>query len=191
MTDATSTTSPPARDEGVTSNPSRELWVAQAADPGDEAFDTAHPQFTVTLARYIRTRSLEDLEKVPLIPGKHLTLFLLRPLKATERTDVLNSPGEALQRFVAVSTAVHKVTLNSSIEGGKVVGGSVVVPTTINRAGAMPMADKEWIDQLCENAGGQILDELGALVIARASVHPKARAPYKLPYPLAETRPNR
>ena len=191
MTDATATASAaPVRDDGVTSNPARELWVAQCADPGDPAFDTAHPQFAVCLARYIRTRSLDDLAKVPVLPGLRPALYLLRPLRTSERTDVLNQPGEALQRFVAVCTAVHKVLVGASIADGKVSGGTVV-EATVSKGGALPMADAAWMDRLSEEAGGQIVDELGALVIQRANVHPTARGSYRLPYPVAETRPQR
>jgi hypothetical protein len=170
----------------ATSNPSKELWAAQCASPGDEAFDRAHPDFDRRVTEYLRTRSLDDLALVPLRAGLKLTLWRLRPLRPTERTDLRSMTSAALQQLCACRLAVTARIDGAELRDGKVVGA--VVEARMVPGGAVPMAESEWIEAQTELAGGQWIDEFGDLVLQRATVHPKAPAPYGLPWPLAVAR---
>lgn len=164
-------------------SPSSPLWVAQIAGYGDPAFDRDHDGFAAALRLYEQTRRPEHLAAIPLVPGARLTLWKLRPLTPAERTDVKGFATEDLRRFIAFRTAVV-----ARIDGGAVsASGEVTGPE--RPAPLMPngkLTSDDWLTEQVADAGGGIVDELGALVLQRATVHPKAPRPYRLPQSLLD-----
>ena len=163
-------------------NPARDLFVAQTAAPGDAAFDTGHEDYARTMTAYIRSRSPEALAAIPRHPGVGLTLWRMKALTAAQRADALAQVGESRQRYVAFTQAVTERVDGATLAPDGTPQGGATVKRGENESTA------EWVAAQVEIAGGQILDELGALALDRATVHPRMRDPFGLPWPLAPAR---
>ena len=149
-------------------NLSQPLWVACATDP---AFVDG-PE----LVAYIRSRSIADLAAVPLKDGAQPALVQLQPLTAKARAAALSFPSEPQRRLVACQYAARRVIAGAwRIEAGTVEGSAEDLD-----AGEVTITDK-GVARLLDLVGGDGIEELGSLAIQRATVHPRATAPFRLP----------
>lgn len=152
-------------------NPSQPLWAACATDP---AFIDGP-----ALLAYVKSRSLVDLAAVPLRePGVQPVLVQLMPLTATLRAGALSFPNEPQRRLAACRYAARRVIAGPwRIEAGAVEGSAEELD-----AADVAITEK-GVARLMELVGGDGLEELGSLAIQRATVHPRAIAPFQLPSP--------
>ena len=167
-------------------NPAHDLLVAQAADPGDPAFDLDRPGSDEAVQRYIRTRSLDDLASIPRRDGAGLTLFRLRAITKDERRRATGLVGAESQAYFAFRLACTGRVEEAVLEGGTVRGREV--PAKVEKVGELRMSSEAWVEDCVSIGGGQLVDELGAFVLARANVHPRALDPFELPYGLSPAR---
>lgn len=171
-------------------NPSKPLWVLPIADPADPIIDTAHPECPERVAVYVRTRDPLDLGRLPRVEGQRTTLWLLKPLSSTERAVVMGEPAEERRRTLAFRIACHERVDDAGISGdGLPVGGTPVKAQAEKVDGAATsFAPESWVDAAQAIGGGQLVSELGQLIIDRANVHPRKLAPFRLPWGLAPAR---
>ncbi len=150
-------------------NLSQPLWVACATDP---AFVDG-PE----LVTYIRSRSIADLAAVPIKDAaQQPALVQLQPLTAKARAAALSFPSEPQRRLVACQYAARRVIAGAwRIEAGTVEGSAEDLD-----AGEVTITDK-GVARLLDLVGGDGIEELGSLAIQRATVHPRALAPFRLP----------
>lgn len=149
-------------------NLSQPLWVACATDP---AFVDG-PE----LVTYIRSRSIADLAAVPLKDGAQPALVQLQPLTAKARAAALSFPSEPQRRLVACQYAARRVIAGAwRIEAGAIEGSAEDLD-----AGEVTITDK-GVARLLDLVGGDGIEELGSLAIQRATVHPRALSPFRLP----------
>lgn len=155
-------------------NPSAPLWCAQLSSSMDPAIDQEAENAPTLLAQYATSRHPVELARVPLRAGEKLTLWKLRPLTSAERAELLSmaSPSAVLESFRIACVA----RMDNAVvaEGGSVSGTEV--PAELERG----RAKHSWVKAQMEIGGGALVDELGALALQRANVHPKARRPYVL-----------
>lgn len=150
-------------------NPSQPLWVACVDDP---AFIDG-PELTA----YVKSRSVADLAAVPLRePGVQPVLVQIAPLTSSLRVTALGFPNEPQRRLVACQYAARRVIVGPwRVEAGAVEGSAEDLD-----AGPAALTDK-GVARLAELVGGQGIEELGSLALQRATVHPRALAPFRLP----------
>lgn len=150
-------------------NLSQPLWVACATDP---AFVDGP-----ALVAYIRSRTIADLAAVPLREsGTQPVLVQLIPLTAKARATALGFPNEPQRRLVACQYAARRVIAGPwRIEAGAIEGSA-------EDLGAAEVAiTDEGVARLLALVGGDGIEELGSLAVQRATVHPRALAPFRLP----------
>lgn len=157
-------------------NPSQPLWVACATDPAIADTKANTPQRDA-LTAYVKGREIAQLAAVALVDGAQPVLVELAPLTAQLRAAALGFPNDPQRRLVAAQYAARKVMLSWTIEGGSVVGSAEELD-----AGPAALTEK-GIARLMELVGGDGIEELGSLAIQRATVHPRALAPFVLPSP--------
>ena len=151
------------------SNLSQPLWVACAADP---AFVDG-PE----LVAYIRSRSIADLAAVQLRePGTLPVLVQLQPLTATLRAGALSFPNEPQRRLAACRYAARRV-----IAGGWRIEAGAIEGSAEDLDAAEVTITEKGVARLLDLVGGDGIEELGSLAIQRATVHPRATAPFRLP----------
>lgn len=154
-------------------NLSQPLWVACATDP---AFVDG-PE----LVTYIRSRSIADLAAVPLKDAaQQPALVQLQPLTAKARAAALSFPSEPQRRLVACQYAARRVIagawrIEADAGAWRVEGSAEDLD-----AGEVTITDK-GVARLLDLVGGDGIEELGSLAIQRATVHPRATAPFRLP----------
>lgn len=159
-----------------TMNPSHPLWTACATDPAIALTATGSPE-REALHAYVKSRTLADLARVTFADAQQPVLVQIRPLTAKLRAAALSFPNEPQRRLVAAQYAARRVMLAWAFEGGEVTGsaedlacdGEVLTEAGVNR--------------LMDLVGGEGIEELGSLALQRATVHPRAVAPFVLPSP--------
>lgn len=157
-------------------NPSHPLWVASVSDPAIASTTVGTPEREALLA-YVKGRTLADLAKVKLTEGQQPVLVQIRPLSAKLRAAALSFPNEPQRRLVAAQYAARRVMTAWAFEGADVTGSAedlAVEGEVLNEKG---------IDRLMELVGGEGVEEIGSLALQRATVHPRALAPFVLPSP--------
>lgn len=157
-------------------NPSHPLWVACASDPAIAPTTVGTPEREALLA-YVKGRTLAELARVKLAEGQQPVLVQIRPLSAKLRAAALSFPNEPQRRLVAAQYAARRVMLAWAFEGADVTGSAeelAVEGEVLNEKG---------IDRLMELVGGEGVEEIGSLALQRATVHPRALAPFVLPSP--------
>ena len=137
------------------------LFVACVSGKGDLAFDRKHPDYTAAVARYARTRHPAHLDAIPKREGMRPTLYGVTVLSAHARAVVLDAPGEAEQRVMAVRCGVVSV---------KRPDGVTTEATAESRGDLGRMAPASWVEMLAADRGASVVDELGHVVIHRATV---------------------
>lgn len=157
-------------------NPSHPLWVASVTDPAI-ALTTAGSPERDALHAYVKSRTLADLARVAFAEGQQPALVQLRPLTAKLRAAALSFPSEAQRRLVAAQYAARRVMLAWSFEGGDVTGSAEDLAFEGEALSDVGVA------KLMEIVGGEGIEELGSLALQRATVHPRALAPFVLPSP--------
>ena len=136
------------------------LFVACVTGKGDPAFDRRHPDYTAAVARYARTRHPAHLDAIPRREGMRPTLYGVTVLSAHARAVVLDAPGPAEQRLMAVRCGVVSV---------KRPDGVTADAPAESRGDMGRMAPASWVEQLAER-GAYVVDELGHVVLHRAAV---------------------
>lgn len=150
-------------------NLSQPLWVACATDP---AFVDG-PE----LVTYIRSRSIADLAAVPLKDAaQQPVLVQLQPLTATLRCGALGFPNEPQRRLAACRYAARRV-----IAGGWRIEAGAIDGSAEDLDAAEVTITEKGVARLLDLVGGDGIEELGSLAIQRATVHPRATAPFRLP----------
>lgn len=155
-------------------NPSHPLWVASVSDPAIALTASGTPEREAVQA-YVKSRTLADLARVKLLDGQQPVLVQIRPLSAKLRAAALSFPSEPQRRLVAAQYAARRVMLAWAFEGAEVTGSAEELTTegeVLNDAG---------INRLMELVGGEGVEEIGSLALQRATVHPRALAPFVLP----------
>ena len=161
-------------------NPSRPLWVASMFDPALNT-DKGTPGFDAGLA-YIRTRSIADLAKIPRAEGMVPVLVELAPLTPASRAAALALQSASQRHLAAVQYSARRVMVQPwQVSAGAIEGPAEDLDTTT--AGPWPILTEKGAARLLELLGGEALDELGSLAIQRATIHPRALAPFRLPSP--------
>jgi hypothetical protein len=144
------------------------LWVAQIASPRTDpafargALNTPEREAWMTAAlRYSRTRSAADLAALPVIEGKRPRLYAVRVLDPTAYT-AIKAQGTVEQRDqLAVRAGVV-----SYQDTDKRTHDAPLEPTQ----GAAPLATAAWVKTLVGLGGGQLIQELAAVVIRRYEI---------------------
>lgn len=157
-------------------NPSHPLWVACATDPAIALTAAGTPE-REALHAYVKSRTLADLSRVKFAEGQQPVLVQIRPLSAKLRAAALSFPNEPQRRLVAAQYAARRVMLAWAFEGAEVTGSAedlAVEGEVLNDAG---------IARLMDLVGGEGVEEIGSLALQRATVHPRALAPFVLPSP--------
>lgn len=157
-------------------NPSHPLWVACASDPAIAPTTVGTPEREALLA-YVKGRTLADLARVKLADGQQPVLVQIRPLSAKLRAAALSFPNEPQRRLVAAQYAARRVMLAWAFEGADVTGSAE------DLAVEGEVLSEKGIDRLMELVGGEGVEEVGSLALQRATVHPRALAPFVLPSP--------
>lgn len=161
-------------------NPSRPLWVASIHDPA-LVTERGTPGFDAALD-YLRSRSIVDLARIPHRDGMVPVLVELAPLTPASRAAALGLPSEAQRRLAAAQYSARRVIVGAwRIEAGAVEGAAEDLDAST--VGAWPVLTEKGAQRLLEVLGGEALDELGSVALQRASVHPRAIAPFRLPSP--------
>ena len=159
-------------------NPGRDAYVASLADP---AFDRAHADWGALRDRYVETRALADLARLPVKPGAWTTLFRVRPLSVSARATAHSSPAVSLQRLWAARLGVV-----ARVDGPRVYGDGAVSDCqekrlATHRGSTPPQATDEELDALVQEFGGDWLDELAEVILHRANTSPRKLLPFPQP----------
>ena len=155
-------------------NPSHPLWVARFGDPAIVTKTEPSPE-KEALHAYARRRPPADLAKVTFAEGQQPVLVQIRPLSAKLRAAALSFPSEPQRRLVAAQYAARRVMLAWAFEGAEVTGSAEELTTEGE------VLSEKGIDRLMELVGGEGVEEIGSLALQRATVHPRALAPFVLP----------
>jgi hypothetical protein len=156
------------------SNPSHPLWVAPVSDPA-VAVTKPGTLEREALQTYIKSRTIADLAKVAFAEAQQPVLVQIRPLSAKLRAAALSFPSEAQRRLVAAQYAARRVMTAWSFEGADVTGSAEELATEGE------VLNEKGVDRLMELVGGEGIEEIGSLALQRATVHPRALAPFVLP----------
>lgn len=138
------------------------LYVAQITGRGDGAFDRTHANYRPALLRYARSRLPADLDAIPRIEGRHPRLYGVRVLSPEARAVVADTEGAASRALIAVRVGVADIRHPDNTREQ--------APVEVRGGDLGSMATAEWPRTLARLGGGALLDELGAVVIARADV---------------------
>lgn len=136
------------------------LRVACVAGRGDPAFDRRHPDYRAAVVRYARTRHPAHLDAIPLREGMRPRLYGVAVLTVATRAWVLDAPGEHEQRLRAVIAGVVLVAHPDGRPERPVYDGPAL-------ADGSRLAPPSWAQSL---GSGAVVDELGSVVLHRASV---------------------
>lgn len=159
-------------------NPSKPLWCAALNDP---ALDTRKgtPGFDAGLS-YVESRALADLAQIPCVAGAQPALVELAPLTAEARASALSEPSESRQRIAAFRYAARRIIAGAwEISAGEVRGDAEELKVDVLTR--WPSLSPEGLARAHEILGGLAMEELGSVAIQRASVSPRALAPFRLP----------
>lgn len=165
-------------------NPARDAYVASLGDP---AFDRSNPAWPALRDRYIDTRSIADLAALPVLPEQWPTLWRVRPLTVAGRAMAYASTSPSLQRLNAV-----RLALVARVDGPRIYDAAEGRVSGCTESEAPQMANVA-VAQALESAvdaahallGGDGLDELGDVILHRASGNPRRMLPFPLPPPSA------
>lgn len=160
-------------------NPSHPLWVASVGDPAIALTAAGTPE-REALQAYVKGRTLADLARVKLADGQQPVLVQIRPLSAKLRAAALSFPNEPQRRLVAAQYAARRVMTTWAFEGTATVD---VTGSAEELAVEGEVLSEKGIDRLMELVGGEGVEEIGSLALQRATVHPRALAPFVLPSP--------
>lgn len=163
-------------------NPGRDAYVASLLDP---AFDREHADWPDLRDRYVETRALADLSRLPVKPGTWPSLFRIRPLTVAARATAHSSPAVSLQRLWAARLGVV-----SRVDGARVYGDGTVSDCNekrfaTHRGSNPPQVTDEELDALLREFGGDLLDELAEVILHRANTSPRKLLPFPQPPPSA------
>ena len=168
----------PERKAAPIANPSKPLWGASLHDP---ALDTRKgtPGFDAGLS-YVESRALADLALIPCAAGMQPALVELAPLTAEARASALSETSESRQRIAAFRYAARRIISGAwDLSAGEVRGDAEELkadPLT-----RWPSLSADGLARAQEILGGLAMEELGSVAIQRASVSPRAIAPFRLP----------
>jgi hypothetical protein len=151
-------------------SPSTVLHVVAVAAPCDPALDLEHADAPRLLSAYERSRSPEDLAALPVLPGETLTRYALAPLTTVGYAAAKDVQGDAQRALFVVSVCCHSYTDARGTHTART-----------QKAGRLTVADDEWLDELSESGGAQVLAELASVALRRAEVRPTALDPFALP----------
>lgn len=145
------------------------LFVAQVAAPRcDAAFERGAPNtpareaWMTAARRYVQTRAPGDLAKLPLKDGRKPRLYGVRVL-TPEAFAVVEALSNVQQR---VNLAVRAGVTSYRDENG------ILTDAPLENTGATgaPLATAAWLRTLQDLGGGQLLDELAAVVLRRYQI---------------------
>lgn len=179
-TDTPAAAASPPPDPPRNDNPARDTWVASLLDP---AFDKAHENWRAACDRYVATRALADLAKLPTLPEQWPTLWRLRPLTAIARTLVYSNTNLVGQRHTAL-----RLALVARVDGPRTYVDGAVANCKEERlahlrGAAVPQVEEAAIDAQVNEFGGLWLDEIGEIVIHRTNAPRKVYLPFPQPLP--------
>ena len=165
-------------------HPSKDIWVAQChPDATDPAFDLDRTDARGLLAAYRASRTYADLAAVPCVAGASPVLVRLRPLTPEQRAALLASSTDSTQYLTACLFAAVAVMEGATVAmDGPHGREEALASTTVNAAGQTlrwSQITPEGLRRLADLGGGALLDELGELALQRATVHPRALAPFR------------
>ena len=157
-------------------NPSLPLWVACMGDPAIERTKPGTAAHDALLS-YAKGREIADLARVTLRDGQVPVLVELAPLTARLRAAALGFRAEPQRGLGGWQCAARRVLLAWASEGGAVTGSAEELDVSEG------VLTEKGVARLMELVGGDGIEELGSLAIQRATVHPRALAPFVLPSP--------
>lgn len=165
--------SPPQND-----SPARDAYVATLADP---AFDRAHGDWPALRDRYIQTRALADLARLPTLGGLWPVLWRIRPLSVAARATAHSSAAVSLQRLWAA-----RLGLVARVDGARVYGDGAVSDCQEKRFDAYPgssppQVKDEVLDAQVQEFGGDWLDEVAEVILHRVNSSPRKLLPFPPP----------
>lgn len=135
------------------------LFVAQITGRGDSSFDRKAEGYRAALVRYAKTRSPDDLAKIPCIEGRKPHLYGVRVLTPEARAIVEDTAGVTSRYLVAVRVGVAEI---------RHPDGTVEKAPVESRGDLGAMATQGWTRTLSSLGGGALIDELGSVVLSRA-----------------------
>jgi hypothetical protein len=159
-------------------SPARDAYVATLADP---AFDRDHADWPALSDRYVRTRALADLARLPTRPGLWPTLWRIRPLSVAARATAHSSAAVSLQRLWGA-----RLGLVARVDGTRVYGDGAVSDCQEKRldtypGSAPPQVKDEALDAQVAEFGGDWLDEIAEVILHRTNSAPRKLLPFPQP----------
>ena len=122
------------------------------------------------LSAYERSRSPEDLARLPLKPGRALTLFEIHALTGPQMRVARQAPGASAYLYAFLSACRRVIRPDGAKE----------LVTTI--PGDRVMADLAWVDDVIYPLFGmEAVDEIGKVALDRSVPSPGVVRPFSLP----------
>lgn len=159
-------------------SPARDAYVASL---GDLAFDREHADWPALRDRYIQTRALADLARLPTQGGLWPVLWRIRPLTVAARATAHSSPAVSLQRLWAA-----RLGLVARVDGARIYGDGAVSDCQEKRLDTHPGANPpqvkdEVLDAQVQEFGGDWLDEIAEVILHRVNASPRKLLPFPQP----------
>lgn len=144
-------------------------------DPDPALDQSTTPENIERIRGYVRER---DPDKVPLREGETATWFVLRRLPAAYLSSVLDAIYPvASQREHAVRASCHRVEL----PGGEALVCSAdkgALWPAREAAHGVTLASAEWIQELVDRWGAELIQELGSVVVDLSRLPRGRRGPF-------------
>ena len=128
----------------------------------DPAFDRAHEDWPRRVERYLRTRAEADLDALPLLAGRRPTYWLVGHLAPAAWMALDGVTVPAARAVVAVQFGCL-----ARIDPG---GHEVAAPRNRVRPGQAPSATEAWTTAMALQGGGELIEEIAAVVRRRYEV---------------------
>ncbi len=159
-------------------SPARDAYVATLSD---SAFNRDHDDWPALRDRYIQTRALADLARLPVLPGRWPTLWRIRPLTVAARATAHSSPAVSLQRLWAA-----RLGLVARVDGPRTFGDGVIGDCQEKRLDTYPgsspaQVKDEALDAQVQEFGGDWLDEVAEVILHRVNTSPRKLLPFPQP----------
>ena len=158
-------------------DPSKPLVFVKVTSPVDPAIDLKHPDAADACSAYQKSRSAEDLAKIPVLPGADLTVYTLEPLTLEQHgfCERLSNPADKdLLKYQAAFAMAWTETRKGAVR-------TPVARIPVGHADLGHQASKADVAAVYRTTGSSLFREAGALVIQRSEGIDGETDPFALP----------
>lgn len=168
--------------------PNAPLWIAQigtlpgASPPScDPALNlSAKPadgsSLRQALSDYEASRSPEDLARLPVVPGRSLVLYEVRPLAPAALRFAREATSDAMRAHRCFLCVCHAI---KDADGNELRAESFGPVKDLGRG--LRQASDEWLDHVVMTFGNDAVSEVATVAFERADAGPRALRPFALP----------